>query len=200
MGDRAVAQALGGAFADVNEAPGEAWVDRSRAERVDVLRGQREVAVAHSDAVDTSPVVDVGSDVEGDAGADAELVALGIGHRDPGDVVALADVDPPSTQLLEPLDLGGDVGGPQIEVDAHLALLGFGHPLQDDRRVWPFGGQQQAVRLAEPDDAVAERFGPERGQRLGVGAVDDDVDVRMQLLSHAVSLSLRTERSFLGYA
>jgi hypothetical protein len=200
MGDRAVAQALGGAFADVNEAPGEAWVDRSRAERVDVLRGQREVAVAHSDAVDSSPVVDVGSDVEGDAGADAELVALGIGHRDPGDVVALADVDPPSTQLLEPLDLGGDVGGPQIEVDAHLALLGFGHPLQDDRRVWPFGGQQQAVRLAEPDDAVAERFGPERGQRLGVGAVDDDVDVRMQLLSHAVSLSLRTERSFLGYA
>jgi hypothetical protein len=173
---------------------------RVSAERVDELWGQREAAVAHHDAVDHSPVVGVGSDVEGDAGADAELVALGIGHRNPGDVVALANVDPPSAQLLEPLDLGGDVRDPQVEMDAHLALLGFGHPLQDHRRVRPFGRQQQAVRLAEPDDAVAERLGPERGQRLGVGAVDDDVDVRMQLLSHVFSLSLRTGRSSLGYA
>ena len=100
MGDRAVAEALGGAFADVGEAPGEARVDRLSAERVDVLWGRREVAVAHHDVVDSSPVVGVGSDVEGDAGADAELVALGIGHRNPGDVVALADVHPPSAQLL----------------------------------------------------------------------------------------------------
>jgi hypothetical protein len=200
MGDRAVAEALGGAFADVGEAPGEARVDRLPAVPVDELLGQRELAVAYCNAVDSSPVVGVGSDVEGDAGADAELVALGIGHRNPGDVVTLADVDPPSSQLFEPLDLGGDVGDPQVEVDAHLALLGFGHPLQDHRRVRPFGRQQQAVRLAEPDDAVAERAGPERGERLGVGAVDDDVDVRMQLLSHAVSLSPRTERSSVGYA
>jgi hypothetical protein len=173
---------------------------RLSAERVDEVWGQRGVAVAHHDALDRSPVVGVGSDVEGDAGADAELVALGIGHRNPGDVGALADVDLPSAQLLEPLDLGGDVGDPQVEVDAYLALLGFGHPLQDHRRVRPFGWQQQAVRLAEPDDAVAERLRPERGQRLGVGAVDDDVDVRVQLLSHAFSLSLRTGRSSVGYA
>jgi hypothetical protein len=233
MGDRAVTEALCGAFDDVGGAPGEARVveidhtladesfrlrllgpvgvvtthrdctrisDRLSAVRVGELRGQREVAVAHDDDVDSSPVAGVGSDVQGDAGADAELIALGIGHRTPGDVVVLADVDPASTQPLEPLDLGGDVGDPQVEVDADFALLGFGHPLQNHRWVRPFGRQQQAVRLAEPDDAVAERLGPERGQRLGVGAVDDDVDVRMQLLSHAFSLSLRTGWSSLGYA
>jgi hypothetical protein len=130
-------------------------------------------------AVTEAPDV-VGSDVERRAGADAELVALGIGHRNPGDVVALADVDPASTQLLESLDLGGDVVDPQVEVDAHLALLGLRYPLQDHRRIRPLGRQQQAVLLAAPDDAVAERRRPERGQRLGVGAVDDDVDVGLQ--------------------
>src|SRR5215207_755647 len=150
MGDRAVAEVLCGASADVGEAPGEARVVEivdvvGKAERnvedlaLDIentladesfrLRslapvvgttptatahasptdvrgagrravGQREMAVAHHDGVDSSPVDGVGSDVEGDAGADAELVALGIGHRNPGDVVALADVDPPSAQLL----------------------------------------------------------------------------------------------------
>jgi hypothetical protein len=174
--------------------------DRLSVVPVDEPWSQRELAVAHHDAVDGSPVVGVGSDVEGDAGADAELVALGVGHRNPGDVVALADVDSASAQLLESLDLGGDVGDAQVEVDAHLALLGFGHALQDHRRVRPLGRQQQAVLLAASDDAVVERLGPEGGQRLGVGAVDDDVDVRMQLLSHAFSLSLRTERSCLGYA
>ena len=188
MRDRAVAEVLCGVFVDVGDV-----------RCVDELAGQRVVGVAHRDPVDGAPVVAVGLDVEGDAGADAELVALRIGHRNPGDVVALADVDPSSAQLLEPLDLGGDVGDPQVEVDTHLALLGFGHPLQDHRRVRPFGRQQQAVRLTEPDKAVAERLGPERGQRLGVDAVDDDVDVRMQLLSHAFSLSLRTGRSSVGY-
>jgi hypothetical protein len=174
--------------------------DRLSAVQLDEPWSQRELAVGHHDEVDSSPVVGVGSDVEGGAGADAELVAFGVRHRNPGDVVALADVDSPSAQLLEPLDLGGDVRDPQVEVDTHLALLGFGHPLQDHRRVRPFSRQQQAVRLSEPDDAVAERLRPERGQRLGVGAVDDDVDVRLQLLSHAFSLSLRTGRSSFDYA
>ena len=187
MRDRAVAEVLCGVFVEVGDARG-----------VDELWGQRVVGVANRDPVDGAPAV--GLDVDRNAGADAELVALRIGHRNPGDVGALADVDSPSTQRLEPLDLGGDVGDAQVEVDAHLALLGFGDPLQYDRRVGPLGRQQEAVGLAEPDDAVAEGVRPERGQRLGVGAVDDDVDVRMQLLSHAFSLSLRTRRSSLGYA
>ena len=102
---------------------------RGRARRrggVDELWGQRVVGVAHRDAVDGAPDVAVGSDVERDAGADAELVALRIGHRNPDNVGALADIDPPSTQLLEPRDLAGDVGDAQVEVDAHLPCLGSG--------------------------------------------------------------------------
>jgi hypothetical protein len=156
--------------------------------------------LGQADAVDGPPAVGVGSDVEGRAGADAELVALGIGHRNPGDVVALADVDAPSAQLLESLDLGKDVGHPQVEMDAHLAQLGLRHPLQDHPRVGPFGRQQQAVLLAAPDVAVAERLRPERGQRLGVGAVDHDVDVRLQLLVHPLSLASPTGGRSLGYA
>jgi hypothetical protein len=186
MGDRAVAERSCGAFADVAEASAPARVV--------------EVVVGQADAVDGAPVEGVGSDVEGGAWADAELVALGVGHRNPGDVVALADVNPPSTQLLEPLDLGGDVVDAQVEVDARLALLGLRYALQDHRRIRPFGRQQQAVLLAAPDDAVAERLRPERGQRLGIGAVDDDVDIRLQLLSHPLSLASPTEGGSLGYA
>jgi hypothetical protein len=172
----------------VTDAPGEP----REVENVDV--------VGQADAVDGAPVGGARSDVEGGAGAHAELVALGVGHRNPGDAVALADVDPPSTQSLEPLDLVGDVVDAQVEVDPCLAVLGLRNALQDHRRIRPFGRQQQAVLLAAPDDSVAERLRPERGQSFGIGAVDDDVDVRLQLLSHPLSLASPTEGDSLGYA
>jgi hypothetical protein len=65
MGDRAATETLGGSFAPVGEELGEAPVVGI----VDV--------VGRSDTVDGSPELGVGSDVEGRAGADAELVALG---------------------------------------------------------------------------------------------------------------------------
>jgi hypothetical protein len=194
MSDRAVAETLCDAFADVAEASGEASGEARETGIVDI------VGHADADVVDGSPVGGVGSDVEGCAGADAELVALGIGHRNPGDVVALADVDPPSTQLLESFDLGGDMGDPPVEMDAHFALLGLRYALQDHWWERPFGRQQQAVLVAAPDNSVAERLRPERGQRIGVGAVDDDVDVRLQLLGHPFSLASPTGGRSLGYA
>ena len=75
----------------------------------------------------------VGSDVERGARADAELVAFRVGHRHPGDVVALAYVDragrptPPgrdAPRLFDVIDT-------QVEVDAGLALLRFRDSLQD---------------------------------------------------------------------
>ena len=52
------------------------------------------------------------SEIEWGAGADAELVALRVGHGDERLVVALADIDPARAQRLEPIDLGFDVGHP----------------------------------------------------------------------------------------
>ena len=55
--------------------------------------------------------------------AHAELVALGVGHRDELDL-ALPDVDAASAEAFQPVHLSVDIVNPQIEVDASLPCFG----------------------------------------------------------------------------
>ena len=84
-------------------------------------------------------------------------------------------VQPSGSELLDALDLSLDVFGAQVEVHPVLARLCFRHPLQQQRGLRAVLWKQEEVGLREADLAVAEGGGPEVGQRLGVGAVDDQV-------------------------
>src|SRR5205807_5764355 len=113
------------------------------------------------------------------AADDAELVALRIRQHVPAEA-ALDDLvaDPDRPQRRQPVALGVDIDGVEVDVHAVLAGLRFGHPLQDQLGGPILLGRQQAqvrrlVRLAP----VADRRRPEMGQPLGVAAVEDDGDV-----------------------
>src|SRR3954470_9518646 len=57
----------------------------------------------------------------------AELVAVRVGHDDPG-LLTLADVDPAPAERLEPGHLGRLVGRPQVEVQPVLPRLQLRDP------------------------------------------------------------------------
>ena len=140
-----------------------------------------------STATVTAPDEARASDIQWGAGADAELIALGVGHRHPVDVFALADVDPSGSQRLQSTDLRLDVRDTQIEVDAGLAMLRLGTRCRITGGKARSGDNSRKYGSPKPT-AVAERFGPESGQCLRIGAVDDDVDIRLQLFRHRHSL------------
>lgn len=74
---------------------------------------------------------------------------------------------------------GFDVVDAEIEVDASLADLRLRYALQDDRRVFARTCEQHVIGIEQANLVIAERLGPELGEYFGVGAVDDDVDVRI---------------------
>ena len=112
----------------------------------------------------------------------AELVALGIGHHHPRDG-ALADVEPPGTQLLQPCDKRGLLfgrDGRQVEVHAVLRRLRPGHAYEDQRQLALLCGSvlgRLDHDLVSPvhHDRPAQRGGPEPGQARRVGGIHHDL-------------------------
>jgi hypothetical protein len=70
---------------------------------------------------------------------------------------------------------------PQVQVHAVLALLGLGHPLQQQLRLCPGGMTEGYVRRIATHDRVAQGLRPERGQAIGVGAVQHPGDLHVDL-------------------
>ena len=101
----------------------------------------------------------------------------------------MANVDAMGAVRFEALRFLLDVGDTQIEVDARLGGLGFGHALEDDGRELANRWEQHEVRLEEARLRIAKCLGPELGQPRRIGAVDHDVNVR---LGHFPCLPLRS--------
>ena len=106
---------------------------------------------------------------------DAELVAVRVGEHVPGPAV-LDDGEAgehDGAERRDSADLGFQITGPQVEVDAVLGLLGVRRPLQEHLDAGPVGGQQALVNaIRVPDGGVSENSGPESCRALQVGAVD----------------------------
>src|SRR5438105_5148135 len=64
-------------------------------------------------------------------------------------------------------------------MDACLRPLRFRHARQDDGWMLSRRCEEHEVRVKHARLRAAHCFGPEIGQSFGVGAVDDDVDVRV---------------------
>jgi hypothetical protein len=117
-----------------------------------------------------------------DAGAvvaDAELVALGIGHLDPGRAELRADLGVLAARPegFEPLRFELDVGG--VEIDVHPVLPGLllGHGLEQQLRRTRLRWEEHDVRAEAADVVVAERRRPERPERLRIRAVQHQSDL-----------------------
>src|SRR4051794_36532736 len=111
----------------------------------------------------------------------AELVALGVGQDVPALVAALADVGPDGTERQQSFELGVlvPIGGVDVDVQPHLAGCRVGHRAEDEGRrgaseAGPGADLDRAV-LLPAEDAVVEHGRPERGEGLGVAAVDDEL-------------------------
>ena len=74
-------------------------------------------------------------------GADAELVALRIGHGNERGVSRLAHVDPGGTESLQFRCFGLDVVDANVEVHPGLCRLRFRHSLHQNRRIGRILGQ-----------------------------------------------------------
>src|SRR3954468_4440258 len=96
-------------------------------------------------------------------GADAELVALGVGEDDPA-LAPLLDgsFDAPRSEADQPFGLGLDVGGMDVEVHAVLAGLGLGHALEDQLVLGAVAGPEDDVLAGRRGLLVAEGARPER--------------------------------------
>src|SRR3954470_6172601 len=107
-------------------------------------------------------------------GADAELVALGVGEDDPA-LAPLVDGagELGGTEADEAVGFGLDVGGVDVEVHAVLHGLGLVDALEDQLVLGPVSRAEHDVLPRRGDFLVAESTGPERGERSRVLAVED---------------------------
>jgi hypothetical protein len=127
---------------------------------------------------------------------DAELVAVRVGEHVPGPAV-LDDGEAGEqggAERRDPADLGFQVTGAQVEMDAVLALPGVRRPLQEHLDAGPVGGYQGLVgAFSVPEGGVAEDSGPEPCRAFQVGAVDHHDEfaprVPVRLPVHPASLA-----------
>jgi hypothetical protein len=114
----------------------------------------------------------------------AELVALGVGHHHPRDVVGLTDVDLVGAQPLQPSNqrrLMVVRGRGHIEMHPVLGRLGFRNRHKHQRQLAGLGGvsigrfDHHLVGLLQ-GDRPRQRPRPEPGQPGRVGGVNDEMD------------------------
>jgi hypothetical protein len=94
--------------------------------------------------------------------ADAGLVALQVGHEDPGrTALVVGAVAPPGgAEADEAASFGLDVGDLDVEVHPVLGDLRLGDALEEELRAWPAMGKQRDVGTDLADADVAEGRGP----------------------------------------
>jgi hypothetical protein len=136
-----------------------------------------------------------------------ELVAVRVGHHDPACVSALAHVDAAGTGRFKPGHFTCLIPGPQIQVEAVLALLLLGDAQEQQVRNDPVlgaGGWRLQndliglfVRAAPPQGRLPEARKPRRIDRLNAEALNAEVHASIVALAwqagHLIA-SLATER------
>src|SRR6185312_1106832 len=132
-------------------------------------------------AVQTRTLAEVKTSIVGRE--DAEFVALRVGKHHPG-LLALTDVDVPSTQTDQAVHFGLLVVGPEVEMDAVLDDLVVGHV--DKQPVGSGAGRGLEHHVAVLADMVppAQHLRPPGTECLGVVGVDADLVERQ---SHPVN-------------
>ncbi len=101
----------------------------------------------------------------------AELIAFGIGEHDPRNA-ALINVDPRCSKAQKPVDLGGLVVGPEVEMQSVLGFLDVVAQQEEDPRR-SVGGWSNLNKLRPfVDDRPAERFRPPVPETSRVASVD----------------------------
>jgi hypothetical protein len=102
---------------------------------------------------------------------DAKLIALGVGHHQ--EAARPVALDPGPAQLLRTALVRRRVVRTQVEVHAVLRCLWAGGPLENHpETVAPIKAH---VRAGASGDRSSEELTPERGDKVDVVAVDDDV-------------------------
>src|SRR3954454_10594124 len=104
-----------------------------------------------------------------------EDIAFGVGEGDPVGAVLLVLVETLGAEADHAVELGRPVGGGQVDMQAVLAGPRLGHLGEHQRRAGrgPVHGGEELVTVSI--DLGREYAGPEGGERIRVGAVEDDV-------------------------
>lgn len=122
----------------------------------------------------------------------AELVSLRVGEDHPRVLRRLADVHATGSEGLQALQFfsRGAIFGPEVEVQAVLDGLRFGHLEDVDARPRPVRCADRETVLLAVDDAPAQDLAPEGGDRLGIVGIDDD---NSKPTGHRSSMAARTD-------
>src|SRR5947209_257905 len=124
----------------------------------------------------------------------AELVALGVGQHNPGDLRRLANVDAPRPERKQPFQLGVLVSTGRVDVDVDAVFerlwLGHGHEHQRWRAAHLAADFNFALRPAI-DHLIVEHPRPEVGHAPGVGAIDHQL---REATSHSMLLGYEAYR------
>ena len=108
---------------------------------------------------------------------DAELVAIWVGEDVPAPRILVVWLGREETRagVDDAVNLGVQVSGPEVEVNAVLLGVGFWDALQEEFHPARLAGDEAEVPVGRGVWAlVAEDFAPEGGGAFQVGAVEDD--------------------------